>query len=135
MTVKIKIMDLDKPNLNGVVFTEDAIKNACGQIKDLDIPVVYNSDTSENSSDSIKIGDIIGFANLLEENYPAMSFRANIGHERFKDSLRNGWGGFGPNYKASTKFDDDIIVVTDAEIDTIGYTMTPASETSYEIIK
>ena len=135
MTVKIKIMDLDKPNLNGVVFTEKAIKNACSQIKDLDIPVVYNSDIPETPSDNIKIGDVIGFAKLLEENYPDMSFKATIGQEQFKDSLKNGWGGFGPNYKVTTKFDDNIIIVTDAEIDTIGYTMTPASETSYEIIK
>lgn len=135
MKLKIKLMDLDKPNLNGVVFTESAIKNACSQIKDLDIPIVYNSDTLMNPSDSIKIGDVIGFANLLEENYPKMSFTANIGHERFKDCLRNGWGGFGPNYTVTTKFDDDTIVVTTAEINTIGYTMTPASETSYEIIK
>ena len=46
-----------------------------------------------------------------------------------------GPGRFGPNYTVATKFDNDIIVVTTAEINTMGYTMTPASETSYEIIK
>lgn len=135
MILDIKVMDLDKPNLNGTVFTESAIKNACSKIKKLDIPVVYNSDTSINPYGSINIDDIVGFANLLEEKYPDMSFRVKIGNESFKEFLRNNKGGFGPNYTAVTEFNNDVTVVTNAEINTIGYTMNPASKTSYEIIE
>jgi hypothetical protein len=135
MTIEIKVMDLDKPNLNGVIYTEQAIKNACSRIKGLDIPVIYNSDTTGDLFDGVDIGNIIGFASLLEENYPDMSFITTIEKESFIDLLKNGWGGFGPNCKVATKTDGSTITVTEATIDTIGYTMTPASKTYYKIIE
>lgn len=137
MKIKIKIADLDKPNLNGLIYTEDAFKNACEQIKNIDVPVVFigDDDFEFQAMYAQAHGNLLGSAQLKQLDYPSIELEASITNEIFKKSIREGRGGFGPNYLATIEStDNNVRVVSDVKISTIGYTLNPASVTSFEVI-
>ncbi len=137
MKLKINVADLNKPNLNGIIYTEDAIKNACKRINNNDIPIVFigDDDFEFQAMYAQPCGNLIGSAQLKQLDYPNIEFEAFITNEIFKNSIREGRGGFGPNYLATIEpTDNDVQVVSDAKISTIGYTLNPASKTSFEVI-
>lgn len=138
MEIKIKVCDLDKPNRNNLVFTKEAIESAYKNLDGKELPLVFIGDDDFDFQAMYNIigGNVLGTAQITNLQYPAIELNAKITNDIFKEALRKNLGGFGPNYLATIEpSDNDIKVVSEAKISTIGYTLNPASVTSFEIIR
>lgn len=133
MKVKIKFIDLDKPNRNNQVFTKSAIECACKEIEGTSLPLVYISDIDKLGGRSM-----IGTANLQEVNYPEAEFQALITDDSLKTCLETNEGGFtiGGLAMFDTKDNpDDIQTANVLKITSLGYCKNPGYAGSFEIIK
>ena len=138
MEIKIKVCDLDKPNRNNLVFTKEAIENAYKNLDSKELPLVFIGDDDFDFQAMYNIvgGNVLGTAQITNLQYPALELNAKITNDIFKEAIRKNLGGFGPNYLATIEpADNDIKIVSEAKISTIGYTLNPASVTSFEIIQ
>lgn len=132
MKVKIKFIDLDKPNRNNQVFTKSAIECACKEIEDTSLPLVYISDI-----DKVGGRSMIGAATLQEENYPNVEFQALITDDSLKTCLENNEGGFtiGGLAMFDTKDNpEDIQIANVLRITSLGYCANPGYTSSFEIV-
>ena len=137
MEIKIKVCDLDKPNHNNLVFTKEAIENAYKNLDSKELPLVFIGDDDFDFQAMYNIvgGNILGTAQITNLQYPAIELNAKITNDIFKEAIRKNIGGFGPNYSATIEpSDNDVKIVSEAKINTIGYTLNPADRTSFEIV-
>lgn len=132
MKLKIKFMNLDKPNRNNQIFTKSAIECACKEIEDSSLPLVYISDIDKEGGRSM-----IGAATLQEENYPDVKFQALITDDTLKTCLENNEGGFTIGGLAMFDTNDNpknIQTANVLRITSLGYCKNPGYESSFEII-
>ena len=138
MEIKIKVCDLDKPNRNNLIFTKEAIESAYKNLDGKELPLVFIGDDDFDFQAMYNIvgGNILGTAQITNLQYPAIELNAKITNEIFKETIRKKLGGFGPNYLATIEpSDNDVKIVSEAKINTIGYTLNPADRTSFEIVR
>lgn len=138
MEIKIKVCDLDKPNRNNLIFTKEAIESAYKNLDSKELPLVFigDDDFDFQAMYNIAGGNILGTAQITNLQYPAIELNAKITNEIFKEAIRKNIGGFGPNYLATIEpSDNDVKIVSEAKINTIGYTLNPADRTSFEIVQ
>lgn len=136
MELKVKIADLNKPNLNNIVYTEECFNSIQQQIVEKILPVKLITD------DFWKDVELVGSAKLDALSvYPELHFTVNIVDPCVKELVKNGWGGFGlcgmskQVIQDHTNVGEDIKVVSDLNLTSVGYTLTPACSTKYEVVK
>lgn len=138
MEIKIKVCNLDKPNRNNLIFTKEAIESAYKNLDGKELPLVFIGDDDFDFQAMYNIvgGNILGTAQITNLQYPAIELNAKITNDMFKEAIRKNIGGFGPNYLATIEpSDNDVKIVSEAKINTIGYTINPADRTSFEIVR
>ena len=136
MKLRIKLVNLNRPNLNNVIYTKDCFEKIKSQLAENSVPV-------KTISDDCCIDDIapIGMAKLDSSLYPELNFIANLHDTQcVQKCIERGLGGFGLcglvqiSGRNDVKHDKQIQVVSELTHISIGYTLSPASSSRYEII-
>lgn len=136
MDLTVKITNLNKPNLNNVVYSEECIQNVEKQILGNIIPVKLITNDFWNQTVAP-----VGSAQLDTALYPELHFSVNICDPEVKKCIEKGLGGFGLCGISKQKIQDNIQlgenikVVSELSHISMGYTLTPACDTKYKIIK
>lgn len=136
MDLTVKIAKLNRPNLNNVVYSEECIQNVEKQILGNIIPVklITNDFWNQNTAP-------VGSAQLDTALYPELHFSVNVVDPEVKKCIEKGLGGFGLCGISKQEIQDNIQpgenikVVSELSHISMGYTLAPACDTKYEIIK
>ena len=136
MDLTVKIANLNKPNLNNVVYSEECVNDIEQQLLGHVIPVKLITNDFWNQS-MLPIGN----AQLDTTVYPELYFSVNICDPEVKRCIEKGLGGFGLCGVSKQEIQDNIQpgenikVVSELSHISVGYTLTPACDTKYEVVK
>lgn len=129
MEVKVKIYNLDIPNRNGYIYSQESIEGIYDKYKTENIPIVLRDGCDDGST------NIIGHASLLDINYPEMEWYANVYSDVICKCLSDKIGGFTMYGLGSVNTAKNDKVIHDYKLQEFNYFLHPAQATSFEIIK
>lgn len=130
MELKFKIYNLDIPNKNGYIYSEESINRIYDIYKTENIPIVLR-----DGCEDMYLDNIIGYANIIDVNYPEFECYANIHSQIISEVLKKGIGGFTMYGLGSVNTAKNDKVVHDYKLEEFNYFLNPSQATSFEIIK
>ena len=130
MELKFKIYNLDIPNRNGYIYSKESIENMFDKYRCANIPVVLRDGCEDRYSDNI-----IGYASIIDVNYPEFECYANIHSELVNECLKKKVGGFTMYGLGSVNTAKNDKVIHDYKLEEFNYFLNPAQATSFEIIE
>lgn len=129
MELKFKISNLDIPNKKGYTYSKESIENMFDKYRCNNIPIVLR-DTYEDESSN----NLIGYANIIDVNYPEFECYANIHSELITEALKKKIGGFVMYGLGSVNTGKNDKVIHDYKLEEFNYFLNPSQTTSFEVI-